>query len=226
MIYEVETGRYYTTKSGYPCLVKSIVRHGQDCSVAMVNYVVLTDTFDNKAGSEWVVSESFFLSRFEEVEDQEGFARWYGDPTKADLVEDLKDLLDNFIGDGTSGEHYLTDRIQEIIDRYRPTGDSKVDWGTLDSIPKMFPPRGNLHNALIDRETLAKATLPLPKGRYGISRVVCDAIYTSMLLDSGHIVVANRSDFQLLPEQGDYLVSTGEPNSDKTTTYTLEKVNA
>lgn len=66
MIREIEVGKVYLSKAGLPFRVAEKARHGQDCSVPMIVYVNLVPTPDAPKGTIWVVSESFFLSRFRE----------------------------------------------------------------------------------------------------------------------------------------------------------------
>lgn len=64
MLELVEENGCYLSEHGYPCVVTKLYQHGQDCSIRMVGYRILTPTFDQPAGSEWVVEEGFFLNRF------------------------------------------------------------------------------------------------------------------------------------------------------------------
>lgn len=68
-IYEVEEGRVYLSGHGYRMQVLHRAPHGQDCQVPMVVYTNLDATWDCPPGQVWVVSESFFLSRFREERD-------------------------------------------------------------------------------------------------------------------------------------------------------------
>lgn len=69
-LHEVESGKEYYSRSGYRCRVLMVGQHGQDCSVPMVCYMNLEPTFDSPAGKIWMVSESFFLSRFTDKYDK------------------------------------------------------------------------------------------------------------------------------------------------------------
>lgn len=68
MLLEVEVGHSYVSASGYLCKVLHTGRHAQDCSVAMVTYTNLVETFDSPVGLIWSLEESIFLKRFSEVE--------------------------------------------------------------------------------------------------------------------------------------------------------------
>lgn len=64
MLQEVEEGRHYWSKSGYECKVLHIGRHGQDCSIIMITYTNVDETFDSPPGVVWSLSEYMFLTRF------------------------------------------------------------------------------------------------------------------------------------------------------------------
>lgn len=65
-LFKVEP-KEYVSRNGYRCRVLFTGHHGQDCSVPMVCYMNLDPTFDNPPGKIWMVSESFFVSRFREL---------------------------------------------------------------------------------------------------------------------------------------------------------------
>ena len=66
MIYEIEQHKIYRSKSGYRCKVLHIGQHGQDCSISMIVYTNLEETFDSPIGKIWVMEESLFMTRFSE----------------------------------------------------------------------------------------------------------------------------------------------------------------
>lgn len=68
MLESVEAGEIYVSKrSGIQFYVSGIARHGQDCEQTMVVYRNITATEDYPSYTEWVISESMFLNRFEEL---------------------------------------------------------------------------------------------------------------------------------------------------------------
>lgn len=69
MLESVSIGVKYRSAGGWLFEVLDIVRHAQDCSIAMVVYIALEPTFDSPAGSKWVLEESIFLKRFTEYEE-------------------------------------------------------------------------------------------------------------------------------------------------------------
>lgn len=66
-IYEIQKGNIYVSPSGIPFQVIGLPKHGQACTEQMVTYQAMTDTSDLPAGSEFVISESLFLSTFREI---------------------------------------------------------------------------------------------------------------------------------------------------------------
>lgn len=69
MLESITIGAKYRSSGGWAFEVLDIVRHAQDCSIAMVVYVALEPTFDSPEGSRWVLEESLFLKRFTEHEE-------------------------------------------------------------------------------------------------------------------------------------------------------------
>lgn len=65
MIYEIEVGKTYYSKSGKPFRVLSVARHAQDCTIPMIVFENLVAT-DWPAGTHWVLEESLFLKTFTE----------------------------------------------------------------------------------------------------------------------------------------------------------------
>lgn len=66
MLESIEVGAIYKTKSGCRAVVTGKSRHGQDCSVQMVEYTTIDPTSDHPAGSKWVMEETLFLKRMYE----------------------------------------------------------------------------------------------------------------------------------------------------------------
>lgn len=63
MIYEVEPGKTYYSRTGKPFRVLSIARHAQDCTQPMVVFENLVPT-DWPVGTVWVLTESLFIKTF------------------------------------------------------------------------------------------------------------------------------------------------------------------
>ena len=64
-IKEVVEGRvYFSYNVKVPFEVKHRARHAQDCSISMIIFVNLEDTFDTKKGTMWTIQESLFLKTF------------------------------------------------------------------------------------------------------------------------------------------------------------------
>lgn len=67
MLYEIEAGKTYKSKSGLLFKVLHLARHAQDCSWPMVVYVNLDPTKDAPEGTVWTVAEYVFLKTFSDV---------------------------------------------------------------------------------------------------------------------------------------------------------------
>lgn len=67
-ILEIEQHQIYQSKSRKVLVrVTGFSKHGMDCSIAMVHYTNLVPTEDYPADTSWVMDESMFLRRFENV---------------------------------------------------------------------------------------------------------------------------------------------------------------
>lgn len=67
MLIEVVNLETYKSKSGNRFKVINIARHAQDCSRTMIVFTNIDKTIDSPAGTVWVLSESLFLKRFNEI---------------------------------------------------------------------------------------------------------------------------------------------------------------
>lgn len=68
MISEISDGGVYKSRTGIHFKVLYRAKHAQDCSISMIVYTNLSDTFDSKRGTIWVISETLFLKMFSELE--------------------------------------------------------------------------------------------------------------------------------------------------------------
>ena len=66
MICEIEENKIYKSLSNTKFKVLYKAKHAQDCSITMIVYTNIEDTFDSKIGIIWVIEESLFLKRFTE----------------------------------------------------------------------------------------------------------------------------------------------------------------
>jgi hypothetical protein len=67
MIETINPLEVYKSSKGIKFKVLHLGRHGQDCSIPMVVYTNIEKTSDADIGTIWVISESIFLNRFNEI---------------------------------------------------------------------------------------------------------------------------------------------------------------
>lgn len=63
-IREVEIGKSYFSPRGTEVIVRGRSWYGNNCSIAMIEYVTPKPTKDKPAGHKWVLEESLFLKLF------------------------------------------------------------------------------------------------------------------------------------------------------------------
>lgn len=67
MILEVKEGRHYWSRRGYEMKVLYVGKSALDCTIGMITYTNLTDTFDSPPGVIWSLPETIFLERFSDA---------------------------------------------------------------------------------------------------------------------------------------------------------------
>lgn len=65
-IREVELGQTYYSKRGTKVIVRGRSWYGNNCSIAMIEYITPNATRDKPPGHKWVLEESIFLKTFSE----------------------------------------------------------------------------------------------------------------------------------------------------------------